>query len=104
LCSTFPPLNILLYNSIVGNGDELYGVEPASYYIKNLLLTLGFAVPLALLNMLVFVVLAFRSYLMGEVNNDTFLLTLTEATIILSVFLWLSLLFSRPHKVDSLFC
>ena len=40
---TSPTLNILLYNAIGGSGDELYGIEPASYYIRNLLLTLGLA-------------------------------------------------------------
>jgi alpha-1,2-mannosyltransferase len=34
---TLPTVNIFSYNA-GGNGDELYGVEPASYYVKNLLL------------------------------------------------------------------
>ena len=38
---TFPPVNILLYNALGGHGDELYGTEPMSYYLKNLLLNLG---------------------------------------------------------------
>jgi hypothetical protein len=46
-------LNILLYNAIGGSGDELYGVEPASYYVKNLLLTMGSSWALALLAPLV---------------------------------------------------
>ena len=40
-CSTFPPLNIALYNALSGSGDELYGVEPPMYYLKNLLLMVG---------------------------------------------------------------
>lgn len=31
-----------------GRGDELYGVEPASYYLKNLFLNTSVAFPLAL--------------------------------------------------------
>lgn len=31
-----------------GRGDELYGVEPASYYVKNLFLNTSVAFPLAL--------------------------------------------------------
>lgn len=30
-----------------GRGDELYGVEPASYYVKNLFLNTSVAFPLA---------------------------------------------------------
>lgn len=30
-----------------GRGDELYGVEPASYYLKNLFLNTSLAFPLA---------------------------------------------------------
>eukprot|EP00531_Pseudo-nitzschia_arenysensis_P005771 CAMPEP_0116129956 /NCGR_PEP_ID=MMETSP0329-20121206/8200_1 /TAXON_ID=697910 /ORGANISM="Pseudo-nitzschia arenysensis, Strain B593" /LENGTH=78 /DNA_ID=CAMNT_0003624257 /DNA_START=232 /DNA_END=465 /DNA_ORIENTATION=- len=36
-----PSLNILVYNTQAG-GDELYGVEPLSYYIKNLLLNFNY--------------------------------------------------------------
>jgi alpha-1,2-mannosyltransferase len=39
--------NIFAYNA-AGGGDELYGVEPASYYIKNLLLNLTLVAPLAM--------------------------------------------------------
>jgi len=38
---TSPTLNILLYNAIGGSGDELYGVEPASYYVRNLFFNMG---------------------------------------------------------------
>lgn len=31
-----------------GRGDELYGVEPVSYYVKNLFLNTSIAFPLAL--------------------------------------------------------
>ena len=36
-----PIWNIFVYNATAG-GDELYGVEPLSYYIKNLLLNFNF--------------------------------------------------------------
>lgn len=46
---TVPNLNIFVYNALGGpgaleegkTGDELYGVEPASYYVKNLVLNFG---------------------------------------------------------------
>ncbi|KAL3912155.1 MAG: hypothetical protein SGARI_001303 [Bacillariaceae sp.] len=36
-----PVWNILIYNTASG-GDELYGVEPFSYYVKNLILNLNY--------------------------------------------------------------
>lgn len=47
--STSPTINITLYNAI-GSGDELYGIEPASYYIRNLLLNMGLSWMLVLLS------------------------------------------------------
>ncbi|MFH4984880.1 hypothetical protein AB6A40_011589 [Gnathostoma spinigerum] len=32
------PLNIVLYNVLSSHGPDLYGVEPLSYYLKNLIL------------------------------------------------------------------
>lgn len=95
---TSPTLNILLYNAIGGSGDELYGVEPASYYIKNLFLNIGVAWPLALVSPAVyFVSVALRrpgsisTPLDGKVRG---------AVMHVQVLLWLAVLFSRPHKVD----
>ncbi|KAH7105027.1 glycosyltransferase family 22 protein [Auriculariales sp. MPI-PUGE-AT-0066] len=44
------PLNIVLYNVFGGKerGPELYGTEPASFYILNLLLNFNILLPLAL--------------------------------------------------------
>ncbi|CAJ0606550.1 unnamed protein product [Cylicocyclus nassatus] len=41
------PLNIVLYNVFSGHGPDLYGVEPLSYYIKNLVLNWNIAAILA---------------------------------------------------------
>ena len=45
------PVSIVLYNVLSGDGrgPELYGVEPWTYYVKNGLLNLNVAFPLALL-------------------------------------------------------
>uniref|UniRef100_A0AC35GNY2 Mannosyltransferase n=1 Tax=Panagrolaimus sp. PS1159 TaxID=55785 RepID=A0AC35GNY2_9BILA len=43
------PLNIVLYNVFSKHGPELYGVEPFTYYIKNLILNWNIAPFLALL-------------------------------------------------------
>lgn len=97
LCRTLPTLNIFLYNAIgSANGDELYGVEPASYYFKNLFLNTGVAWPLMLccpiVSALDFVITKRR-------DLDGYFLT-----ILLSAALWLGVLFSRPHKVRYLYC
>ncbi|KHJ89808.1 plasmid Maintenance Protein [Oesophagostomum dentatum] len=51
------PLNIVLYNVFSGHGPDLYGVEPLSYYLKNLALNWNvvavlapLAIPLSALN------------------------------------------------------
>ena len=53
---TSPTYNIFTYNA-AGGGDELYGVEPVSYYVKNLLLNLNAAAPLGLLALPVYLLL-----------------------------------------------
>ncbi|KAK6025100.1 plasmid Maintenance Protein, partial [Ostertagia ostertagi] len=52
------PLNIVLYNVFSEHGPDLYGVEPVTYYLKNLLLNwniaallVPFAIPLSALNL-----------------------------------------------------
>jgi alpha-1,2-mannosyltransferase len=47
---TFPPLNLLLYN-LAGPGPELYGVEPASFYVQNLLLNFNVVAIFAFLSL-----------------------------------------------------
>ncbi|CCG84608.1 protein of unknown function [Taphrina deformans PYCC 5710] len=49
---TLVPLNIILYNVLAaqqGRGPEVFGVEPVSYYFKNLLLNFNIMFPLALI-------------------------------------------------------
>ena len=92
---TWPPLNILLYNTILGSGDQLYGVEPISYYIKALILNTGVAFPLSLFGFIC-TALSFPSkmtMMMMWSHNKDFII------IHLLILIWLALLFSRPHKV-----
>ena len=86
-------MNILLYNAIGGSGDELYGVEPAIYYIKNLFLNLGLVWPLALVSPLATVLMYCRAQ--GRTSQSDLKLIVLQ----LSVGLWLLILFRRPHKV-----
>lgn len=50
----FVPLNIVLYNVFSGEGEgpEIFGVEPFSYYVKNLVLNFSVVFPLAALGLL----------------------------------------------------
>jgi alpha-1,2-mannosyltransferase len=45
---TLSPLNMLRYNLNLSGGAQLYGTEPAAFYLKNLLLNLGLGLPAAL--------------------------------------------------------
>ena len=88
---TFPPLNIFIYNVFGGSeGDELYGIEPVSYYIKALVLNTGLVFPISCLS-IPGIMLAI-SWGAGIIKE--------RITILSSVFLWLLVLFSRPHKEE----
>ena len=89
---TSPPLNILLYNAIGGRGDELYGVEPAAYYIRNLFLTMGLCWPLAA---------AAPLLMLHQIISKTKESIFRRSTVVISssFILWLVVLFRRPHKV-----
>mmetsp|Transcript_2333 Transcript_2333/g.3677 ORF Transcript_2333/g.3677 Transcript_2333/m.3677 type:complete len:612 (-) Transcript_2333:129-1964(-) len=103
---TSPTLNILLYNAIGGSGDELYGVEPASYYMKNLLLNTGMSWLLTIVSPLVGGVSFCLSRnserknnvkaegLVGRANSGIIAMLLVQLT------LWLGVLFYRPHKEE----
>lgn len=90
---TFPTWNILAYNAIGGSGDELYGTEPMSYYIRNLTLNMGIAWPLSVAAPL----LLAREYLHSNGNSDC--KTMEKITLISPAIIWLVILFLRPHKV-----
>jgi alpha-1,2-mannosyltransferase len=99
-------LNILLYNAIGGSGDELYGVEPATYYLLNLTLNAGLAWPLALLSPLAVLVRCIQTggcpipLGQGGVVDPEGLKRLFDGLVVLTqAGIWLGILFSRPHKV-----
>jgi hypothetical protein len=99
LCRTSPSWNIVAYNAIGGSGDELYGVESAGYYIRNLLLNTGLSFPLA-----VFSIVSTVIYFTNLRGEDAYLHGVAKfqlLTISCSALLWLIILFSRPHKVPN---
>jgi alpha-1,2-mannosyltransferase len=96
---TAPFVNILTYNT--GNkGDELYGIEPISYYVKNLLLTTGLAFLLACLAPVMEIVQLAQSFLISSEKFPPNRMDSYIFTIYLSAALWLGVLFSRPHKEE----
>jgi alpha-1,2-mannosyltransferase len=78
-------MNIFTYNAASG-GDELYGMEPISYYIKNLFLNLNFVAPLGIvvLPMIIFTQL-----------REVDLVVLT-----CPLYLWLAITVPRPHQEE----
>ena len=87
---TSPTLNIFRYNAQSG-GDELYGIEPISYYIKNLALNFNYV---ALLGPL-FLPLSVYLKLRGKPPLPTPLIV-----VISSIYLWLTIVVPRPHKEE----
>eukprot|EP01031_Cornospumella_fuschlensis_P027210 gene27209-32875_t len=90
-----PALNIFIYNTIGGSGssggDELYGVEPVSYYIKNLFLNCGLSWLCVCAAPVVYgLAVAIKVY---KVRSEV-------VTIWTVVVLWIGVLFSRPHKEE----
>lgn len=78
----------------------MYGIEPPSYYLKNLLLTTGWAFPLTLLAPVVEVIQLILGWILhskGLPANipDGFLIA-----SFVSAAVWLTVLFSRPHKEE----
>lgn len=97
-CRTFPPLNIALYNAFGGTGDELYGVEPPSYYVMNLILMLNpVSFLLAVLGPLLIIVVS----LVPSLSPSDLKISYKLSLFVTPAFIWLGIMFSRPHKVSS---
>lgn len=86
---TSATLNIFRYNA-QGGGDELYGIEPISYYVKNLALNFNYVALLAIL----FLPL---STLLRRFGRP---LPTSLIVIVTSLYLWLSIVIPRPHKEE----
>lgn len=77
--------NIFRYNA-AGSGDSLYGVEPLSYYIKNLLLNLN---AVAVWGLFPLIVLYFSQRRDGDI-----------LALLAPLPCWIALTFPRPHKEE----
>ncbi|CAJ1957975.1 unnamed protein product [Cylindrotheca closterium] len=81
-----PVWNILIYNTKAG-GDELYGVEPWTYYIKNLLLNFNYV--------LIGVTGVLPLFVLKQDRRMQQLLIL-----LLPMYAWLLVVAPRPHKEE----
>ena len=89
-------LNILLYNVFTSHGPDLYGTEPAQFYLMNGVLNFNLVFLLALAA--IPVLLASRFLLRGEMagHHGTESSLLSEAPLCL----WLLVFWTRPHKEE----
>jgi alpha-1,2-mannosyltransferase len=96
------PLNIVLYNVLNSgeHGPELYGVEPFSYYVKNLLLNLNVTSVLAIVAypLLSLFLLVLRSTSNSRIEKQ-FQVKICLAYV-LGLVAWLVVLGTRPHKEE----
>ncbi len=104
--TSFVAWNIVSYNILSkarGAGPELYGTEPATYYLRALLLTFNFGLPLALLSAPV----TLAAHLLGpkQRKSDPHALLPKQKLVLTLVrlspaYLWLALLSTQPHKEE----
>ncbi|KAG7666213.1 ALG9 [[Candida] subhashii] len=84
----FIPANIVLYNVFGGEGEgpEIFGVEPVSYYIFNLILNFHVLVPLSCLG----------------IFFNPFITQLKSLSLFISsqLVIWCSIFFLQPHKEE----
>lgn len=103
-----PTWNIFVYNAQAG-GDELYGVEPLSYYVKNLLLNFNFASTLGLASLPVLLLTgAVKRWLHPKENTGSAGVSGgigssasgMEIMVLLPMYIWMAVVFPRPHKEE----
>jgi len=107
-----PIWNIFVYNATAG-GDELYGVEPLSYYVKNLLLNFNVV---GLLGMGSLPILLGRKLLARSCSFPRIAAALfrgdddddrnssasdsLKILVLIPMYIWMAIVFPRPHKEE----
>ncbi|KAF9801694.1 hypothetical protein IEO21_10055 [Rhodonia placenta] len=102
---TIVPWNIIKYNVFpdANRGPDLYGTEPASFYISNLLLNFNVLVPLALASIpALAITYAFDRKRLGERTifvdqSSPYTLMVIRLT---PVYLWLAVMTAQSHKEE----
>ncbi|ODV97008.1 hypothetical protein PACTADRAFT_79435 [Pachysolen tannophilus NRRL Y-2460] len=95
------PLNIVLYNVVNASeksGPAIFGVEPVSYYILNLLLNFNISGILGYLGIIISPLL--NIFQKSDNNLKIFNENARLLTILLQLILWSAIFFSQPHKEE----
>jgi alpha-1,2-mannosyltransferase len=87
-----PTWNIIMYNTKSG-GDELYGIEPWTYYVKNLALNFNYV----LVGVAVLPILLWKQLLQRKDTKDKDPLMIV---VLLPMYVWLAVVAPRPHKEE----
>lgn len=90
----FPNWNIFTYNAKSG-GDELYGIEPLSYYIRNLLLNFNYTAILGIVSLPLLLVIRIVACRPLRRRGG-----LDVVWVLLPMYLWMAVVFLRPHKEE----
>ena len=97
-----PILNIFVYNAQSG-GDELYGVEPLSYYAKNLLLNFNIVALMGVLSLpLLMLRKAMERFLpkmhwVDDKHNQNYSMAIL---VLVPMYIWMAIVFPRAHKEE----
>ncbi|VDL82642.1 unnamed protein product [Nippostrongylus brasiliensis] len=102
------PLNIVLYNVFSEHGPDLYGVEPLSYYLKNLALNWNLAaflvpcaIPLSAINYLYSWKASAEHKKWGIPVHPTYWRHYSSLFLLFCSFsLWCMIFFVQPHKEE----
>jgi len=94
----FASLNIVWYNVFTSHGPDLYGTEPAQFYLINGLLNFNFVFLMALL--VLPVQMAARYLLKSELASSGTGFFLSDTLSQAPLYLWLLVFWTRPHKEE----
>lgn len=86
-----PIWNIFSYNTR-GGGDELYGIEPLSYYIKNIALNFNLV---GFFGVVAMPILLVKILLKRSNSNDSL-----KLLGLVPMYLWMAIVLPRPHKEE----
>ena len=93
----FAWLNILLYNVFSNKGPELYGVEPMSYYIKNLTINFG---PVWILGLFSIPICILGEYLISLKIKGYMPVYKLALWFLSPIYCWIFVFFLIPHKEE----
>jgi len=91
-------LNIILYNVFTSHGPDLYGTEPAKFYLINGFLNFNIVFLLALIALPI--LLGTKYLLRDEMTSTTSGFYLSETLSQAPLLLWLLVFWTRPHKEE----